>query len=258
LAQSGTTLAHGLTQTKQNTPVGEIPPLQLVTRLQSNPFRTGINTIMSEPMPLDREMTHISSPAQADMLAGRQAAAARTLRLRDGRAVTLRVAESGDVSAVQQFVRGLSDRSRYNRFFSTLRELSADQLYRVTRSRPPTELALVGEAAESGESCIVAMAQYAVCETSEAEFAVVVDDAWQGQGLGMQLIGVLAECAARAGFAAFTGYVLANNRPMRALLDRLDCQRVTGNDPCALRFIKRLDAHSANRYVEVNAAVGYD
>lgn len=189
-------------------------------------------------------MTQISSPTQDDLTAGGEASAPRTLRLKDGRAVTLRVVESGDVSAVQQFVRGLSDRSRRNRFFSAVRELSTHQLRHVTRSRPPDELVLVGEAVEGEGSRIVALAQYAACEPSEVEFAVVVDDAWQRQGLGMQMIGVLAEYAARAGFGAYTGFVLTDNWPMRALLDRLDCKLVSADDPCALRVIKRLDANT--------------
>ena len=154
----------------------------------------------------------------------------------------LRVVESGNASAVQQFVRRLSDRSRRNRFFSTVRELSTDQLHRVTRSRPPGELVLVGEAAEGVGSCIVAMAQYAACEPSEVEFAVVVDDAWQRQGLGMQLIGVLAEYAARAGFGTYTGCVLTDNWPMLALLARLDCD-VSDCDRYTMRFAKGLDAY---------------
>jgi acetyltransferase len=154
----------------------------------------------------------------------------------------LRVARSGDVSAVQRFVRGLSDRSRRNRFFAPVRELSPDQLDRVTRSRPPGELALVGETAEGARSRIVAMAQYAVCEAREAEFAVVVDDAWQRQGLGIQMLGVLAEHAMRAGLAAFAGFVLADNWPMLALLARLDCELVTDHDPQVIRVVKHLDA----------------
>ena len=169
--------------------------------------------------------------------------AARIVRLRDGRPVALRVAGSEDVSAAQQFVRGLSDRSRRNRFFAPVRELSPDQLERVTRSRPPGSLALVGETAEEPRSRIVAMAQYAVCEPPTAEFAIVIDDAWQGQGLGIQLIGVLAQHAARAGLEAFAGFVLADNWPMLSLLARLDCDLVTDHDPHVVRAVKRLDAH---------------
>jgi acetyltransferase len=101
----------------------------------------------------------------------------------------------------------------------------------------------VGEATDGGGSRIVAMAQYAVCEPLDAEFAVVVDDAWQRQGLGIQLLGVLAEYAARAGLAALAGLVLADNWPMLALLARLDCELETDRDPHVIRVVKRLDAH---------------
>jgi acetyltransferase len=163
--------------------------------------------------------------------------------LRDGRRVALRVARSEDVSAVQRFVRGLSDRSRRNRFFAPVRELSPDQLDRVTRSRPPGELALLGETTEGAGSRIVAMAQYAVCEPLDAEFAVVVDDAWQRQGLGIHLLGVLAEHATRAGLAAFSGFVLHDNWPMLALLARLDYELIADGDPHLIRVVKRLHAH---------------
>jgi len=182
-----------------------------------------------------------ASAARAD-LANKTRLAARTIRLKDGRPVTLRVAASEDASAVQQFVRGLSLRSRHNRFFLPVRELSPDQLERVTRSRPPGELALVGETAEGAQSRIVAMAQYAMSESHGAEFAVVVDDAWQRQGLGSQLIGVLADHAARAGITAIGGLVLADNWPMLELLTRLDCELDSDNDWHVIRVVKRLDA----------------
>ena len=186
-------------------------------------------------------MIHTSNAAQPNLIA-RHGPAPRIVRLRDDRSVVLRVARSEDVSAVQQFVRGLSDRSRRSRFFAPVRELSPDQLERVTRSRPPGELALVGETAEGAGPRIVAMAQYAVCEPLDAEFAVVVDDAWQRQGLGIQLLGLLAEHAARAGLAALAGFVLADNWPMLTLLARLDCELVTDGDPHVIRAIKHLDA----------------
>ena len=168
---------------------------------------------------------------------------ARAVTLKDGRTLGLRLARSEDACGVQRFVQGLSERSRRNRFFTPVRELSSDQLERMTRSHPPGELALVVETSEATESRIVAMAQYVVCETLDAEFAVVVDDTWQRQGLGILLVGVLAEQAARAGLKAFAGLVLADNWPMLALLTRLDCELVPDRDPYIVRVFKRLDAH---------------
>jgi acetyltransferase len=193
-------------------------------------------------MPYGSALTHTSSAPQAEPIAG-DGPAARIVMLRDGRRVTLRIARPGDIAAVQQFVRSLSERSRRNRFLAPVRELSPDQLDCVTRSRPPWELAFVGEATEGAKSRIVAMAQYAAWEPLEAEFAVVVDDAWQRQGLGIQLLGVLAEHASRAGLTALAGIVFADNWPMLALLARFDCEIVTDRDPYLIRAVKRLDMH---------------
>ena len=171
---------------------------------------------------------------------------AQVVRLKDGRPVALRVAGAQDAMAVQRFVRGLSEQSRRYRFFAPVRELSPDQLERLTRSHPPDELALVGEiTAETGESRIVALAQYVMCEPLDAEFAVVVDDAWQRQGLGMQLVGALAEQAARAGLTVLSGFVLPDNWPMLSFLARLDCELDADSDPNLIRAVKRLEAHEA-------------
>jgi len=189
------------------------------------------------------DMASISSIARYDFIAdGRPAA--RIVRLKDGRRVALRIASSEDMPAVQQFVRGLSDQSRRNRFFAPVRELSPDQLQRVTRSCPPDELALVGETVDDAGSRIVAMAQYVVCEASEAEFAVVVDDAWQRKGLGVELLTVLGEYAARAGLPAFAGLVLPDNWPMLGLLASMDCELMPDCDPYLIRAVKRFDRHA--------------
>ena len=123
-----------------------------------------------------------------------------------------------------------------------MRELSPDQLERLTCSRPACGLVLVGEATEPAGSRIIAMAQYAVCERTDAEFAVVVDDAWQRQGL--RLLRVLAELAERAGLEVFAGLVLADNWPMLALLGHLDCELVADSDPHVIRVVKHLNSQA--------------
>ena len=46
----------------------------------------------------------------------------------------LRALTPGDAGDIQAFVRGLSSRSRYERFFTPIAELSAKQLERITAS----------------------------------------------------------------------------------------------------------------------------
>jgi GNAT superfamily N-acetyltransferase len=58
-------------------------------------------------------------------------------------------------------------------------------------------------------------------QPSEAEFAVVVADDWQGRGLGTTLLRYLAARARAEGIEHFTGLVLAENEPMLHMLEQL-------------------------------------
>ena len=167
---------------------------------------------------------------------------ARVMRLKDGRAVAVRAARPDDAPAVQRFVRGLSARSLRNRFFAPVRELSPDQLDRLTRPRDPRELALLAEITEGTQTRVVALAQHALSDPPNAEFALVVDDSCQRQGLGTRLIAALADHAACVRLAAFVGFVLADNWPMLALLARLGFSFEDDADPRLIRAVKPLDA----------------
>jgi acetyltransferase len=144
------------------------------------------------------------------------------IRLKSGWRLPLRTIGPADAEAVQVFVRGLSSESRYARFFGPLRELSPEQLERMTRAHYPDHLGLVALDARAGEASIAGIAQYASCADDDApEFAIVVGDRWQRQGLGTQLLLRLIETARAAGFRALQGLVLAGNHPMLALAVRL-------------------------------------
>jgi len=167
---------------------------------------------------------------------------ARSLGIQDGREVRLRAARPDDAPAVQQFVRSLSEMSRRNRFFAPLRELTPDQLDRVTRTTDPRELALVAETFDGGEPRIVGLAQHALCEPPNAEFALVVGDDHQRKGIGMRMIGMLADHAACAGVAALVGFVRYDNWPMLTLLARLGFEFLNNEEPQVIRVAKPLDA----------------
>ncbi|HSD54590.1 MAG TPA: GNAT family N-acetyltransferase [Burkholderiales bacterium] len=158
------------------------------------------------------------------------------VRLRDGRVVAIRPARPADAQAVQAFVRGLSPLARRRRFFGAVSELSPDQLDRLTRIRDPRDASLVAIAADAGEPCIVAMAQYATLDSPEAEVAVVVADAWQRQGLGARLLEMLLERAAAAGVQLMNGHVLAENGPMLSLATRLGFAFADDRDPGLVRL----------------------
>src|SRR5690242_21854117 len=105
----------------------------------------------------------------------------------------LRALQPADAPRAQDFVRNLSARSRLERFFTPLAELSPAQLVRITSGQGLSLAALVGN------DKIIGLAEYFRVRRDEVEFAVVVADDWQGQGLGEQLLRALLDHAGRAG-----------------------------------------------------------
>lgn len=137
--------------------------------------------------------------------------------LEDGRVVTIRpICPQDDVMA-QDFVRGLSMESRYNRFLVGLAELSAPLLAYLTDIDYINHLALVAETQVYGRALLVGDARYVVDSRSgaspdTAEFAIAVADDWQAAGIGSRLLRNLESAARTAGIARLTGDVLGSNQ----------------------------------------------
>jgi acetyltransferase len=69
---------------------------------------------------------------------------------------------------------------------------------------------------------IVGVARYAVDPESpvrRAEFAITVEDAQQGRGIGRRLLDHLARVARQEGFEELEAFVLSDNMPMIRLLE---------------------------------------
>jgi acetyltransferase len=126
-----------------------------------------------------------------------------------------------DAARVQDFVRGLTPRSRRERYFSAIRELPPRELARMLRPAPG-DLSL---AAFDGETLI------AIAECSHGEFAVVVADAWQGSGVGHRLMERLLEEARRQRLPALHGLVSKGNRAMLRLAASFGFRPARDADP---------------------------
>lgn len=144
-----------------------------------------------------------------------------------GQKWVLRPIRPEDAQALQEFVRNLSEESRYMRFVSMMRELSASMLSRYTRIDYDRELALVATIPcqnptnEEGDQ-VIAFAHYLRNRDGVgAEYALVVADDWQRHGLGVQLMRALIQAAKDQGLSYIDGYVLATNYAMLGLLKHL-------------------------------------
>jgi acetyltransferase len=150
-------------------------------------------------------------------------AAGATLRTVDGRHVRVRPARPTDAEDIQAFVRGLSDASRYMRFFAPVRELTPAMLARLTASDGGSGRVFVVLSDHAESHRIVAMAEYAVDRSAAArigtacDLALVVADDWQRRGLGSTLLEMLLASAREEGFACAMGDVLRGNDAMLRL-----------------------------------------
>jgi RimJ/RimL family protein N-acetyltransferase len=113
----------------------------------------------------------------------------------------------------------LSPRSVYQRFFAARTSLPAAWYHAFANVDHARRLALVAERdTESGVE-IVGVARYEPSDAPDtAEIAVVVDDAWQGHGVGRDLITRLLDEADARGIRRFRADVLGENRAMLTLL----------------------------------------
>ena len=129
----------------------------------------------------------------------------------DGGTVHLRPIEPSDADALVRFHGGLSERTRYLRYFSAYPRIPERDLYRFTHVDHHDRVALV--AWLGGD--IIAVGRYeGMPGTDEAEVAFVVADAHQGRGIGSVLLEHLAAAARECGIARFAAVVLAENDTM--------------------------------------------
>ena len=136
---------------------------------------------------------------------------ARRFRIVDGRIATIRSIGPGDRDAFLAFHAGLSDESRYLRYFSARRKLPEKEILHYT-AVDQRDHAGVGTWLDGA---LVGHALYdRLADPEEAEVALEVADACQGLGVGTAMLEVLARLAWQAGVRRFVGYVLPTNRRM--------------------------------------------
>lgn len=167
---------------------------------------------------------------------------AQPARLLDGRPAWIRAVRADDEAAVSRFVHDLSPSSRYFRFMMGMRDLTGDALHRFTQPRSGHEAVLVATPGTSlGQ--VVGLAQFVIDDDAESgEFALVVADAWQRQGLGTRLLAELSAHAARHGVTRIHADVLADNHAMRRLAEKSGYELRTNPDaPFVLKLTGELE-----------------
>src|SRR5262249_39462956 len=143
----------------------------------------------------------------------------RTVHLRNDRCVWLRAIRPEDETGLRALFDRLSPATVYQRFFRAWGRLPDDWFQHFANVDYARRLALVAEAYTLDGPRLVGVARYEPTDIADvAEVAVVIEDAWQGLGLGHLLLGDLFAAAEARGIHRFQADILSENRRMLTLL----------------------------------------
>jgi GNAT superfamily N-acetyltransferase len=140
-------------------------------------------------------------------------------RLRDGTTVLIRPVEPADSSLLMEGFRNLSAVSRYRRFLYERPDPSEAEAKELTQVDHRDHEALVAVDAERGEG--TGIARY-VChkhDPTRAIAAVTVVDAWQGRGLGTELLKRLSARARAEGIEHFEAHMIVGDDQARRMFE---------------------------------------
>ena len=141
------------------------------------------------------------------------------VRLTDGTHVTLRHIQPEDEPALTALYERLSPQTAYQRFFTVMRRFPPDWVHILANVDYDRRMAIVA-LDPAGE--LIGVARYVYdARVQEAEIAIVIEDRWQGRGLGTRLLDELIGYADGKGIRRFRAYVLADNLRMFKLIRRV-------------------------------------
>src|SRR4051794_32591544 len=163
------------------------PPAVTARRLMSSPTR--------------------SDPVVAAGVSVRRHAGGVDVALRDGSTIRVRPTVPEDFDAVKVFLEGLSERSRWLRFFGAGPNLTDAANMAVTPERSVSLVAVTG-------GRVVAHGMYIRETPDAAEVAFAVADDRQGYGIATIMLAHLAELAEAEGIHTFTALVMPDNHRM--------------------------------------------
>ena len=143
----------------------------------------------------------------------------QTWTLASGESLSVRPVRHDDDDLEEAFVRALSLESRYQRMLSGGTKVTPEWIESMTHIDYRHHMAFAVTTVSDGVEKFVGVGRYVVdALTLNADIALVLADARQGQGLGRRLLTTLLDHAQNAGVHEAVGVVLATNVAMLRLV----------------------------------------
>jgi acetyltransferase len=157
-------------------------------------------------------------------------------KLKNGTPTSIRPIRPEDEPLLVKFHETLSEESVYYRYFSQLKldqRIAHERLTRMCFNDYDREIALVAEHknAKTGKSEILGVGRLSKARgLNEAEFALIVSDRWQRQGLGTELLKRLVQIGRDEKLEHICANILAENHGMQVVSKRVGFQLVREAD----------------------------
>jgi acetyltransferase len=150
-----------------------------------------------------------------------------TWKTRNDAFITIRPIRPEDEPLMVRFHGSLSEDSVHFRYFGFLKleqRTTHERLTRICFNDFDREMAIIGisRSSESALEEIIGIGRLIrVHGANEAEFAIVVSDQWQNQGLGTHLLKLLLEIGRKEGIETIFGHILPENYTMQRVCKSL-------------------------------------
>ncbi|MBF0469242.1 MAG: GNAT family N-acetyltransferase, partial [Desulfamplus sp.] len=144
-----------------------------------------------------------------------------TRTFKGGIAVRFRALRPSDEEAMRRFFYRCSDEIIYYRFFYSIKTMSHDKMQEYVNVDYSKEISVVGLSGNAGDEQIVAEARFVKDErTSYGDVAFLIEESYQGIGVGTYLLNLLVSLAREQGVKGFSAEVLADNQPMIKVFEK--------------------------------------
>jgi acetyltransferase len=149
-----------------------------------------------------------------------------TRRKIGGVEVTIRPIRPEDEPLMVKFHKTLSDRSVHLRYFGLVsleRRIMHERLRRVCFIDYDREIALVADLKNPDGTHQILGVGRLIKEhgRNEAEFAILISDAWQGKGFGSELLKLLVQIGRKEGLGRITGHISPENTTMKTVSEEV-------------------------------------
>jgi RimJ/RimL family protein N-acetyltransferase len=143
----------------------------------------------------------------------------RDVQLENGESLRIRPIRPDDEPRLVALYDRLSRRTVYQRFFAVKRRLPTEWVHNFANVDYRSRLAIVAERETVAGIEVVGVGRYEPTgHETTGEVAFVLEDGYQGRGLGVVLLDEVLNAGIERGLTRFRAYVLAENHRMLRLL----------------------------------------